>query len=70
MQPGNYHDVGDVVGDDHDAVDVVDNDYDDVLLVMIMMTDSAKMLPGITLVTKMALSCNEQSKSLIIKIFS
>ena len=55
MQPGNDDDVGDVgdvgdvfdvVGDDDVAVDVVDNDYDDVLmlLVMIMMTDSTKML--------------------------
>ena len=53
MQPGNDDDVAvavgdvvDVVGDDDVAVDVVDNDYDDVLmlLVMIMMTDSTKML--------------------------
>ena len=43
MQPGSDDDV---FGDDDVAVDVVDNDYDDVLMlvVMIMMTDSTKML--------------------------
>ena len=56
MQPGNDDDVAvavgdvvDVVGDDDvavDVVDVVDNDNNDVLmsLVMMMMTDSTKML--------------------------
>ena len=72
----------DVFGDDDVAVDVVDNDYDDVLmlLVMIMMTDSTKMLlkqpkwQKVKKESRRSLRAIKMAKqiilSLIIKIFS